>query len=460
MKRIGIILCMIVISFTGCDSSEDFYDFDTEFEEASSSIANDESEQKLTLTSMSVKELYSDGCAWVGLSSDEYSFTPGIVNKEGEVVAIFSGIDSEFQCMTEFEDGYAFLIFNSKVLVVNTNGDIVSEQQLNEDRQLVSYGAGCLVLENHIHDFDHNSYEYVIYNPQGEELTKYLPSDGKSHDVTSMGGGVFSFSITTEEWKNTNDTYFVKSDKWVQRRIGRDSKDALVTFGNSDKRVIDCSQDGESGILTIMDKEGNITDYRLSIKPEHPFTIEAHSLVSDDYCLIIDGDSYWGGDSVSVLDLNTGIQTKMEDAYFEKVHQKINWYEEYNIFFENGVFSIPLDGDDGEWYIGLFDTQCNLISDPIQVDSYDDYSFSNGRVVVSGRKDSINFIETYDVNGQQLYALDVDEYLSLSDLEQKYSDDVFIDITCELDNIRAYDLDGNNLYTNLDTADTVIVSCE
>ena len=72
----------------------------------------------------------------------------------------------------------------------------------------------------------------------------------------------------------------------------------------------------------------------------------------------------------------------------------------------------------------------------------------------------VNFIETYDVNGQQLYALDVDEYLGLSDLEQKYSDDVFIDITCELDNIRAYDLEGNNLYTNLDTADTVIVSCE
>lgn len=44
MKRIGIILCMIVISFTGCDSSEDVYDFNTEFEEASSSIANDESE--------------------------------------------------------------------------------------------------------------------------------------------------------------------------------------------------------------------------------------------------------------------------------------------------------------------------------------------------------------------------------------------------------------------------------
>ena len=64
----------------------------------------------------------------------------------------------------------------------------------------------------------------------------------------------------------------------------------------------------------------------MSIKPEHTDTIIAYSLISNNYCLVIDGDSYFKGDSISVLDLNTGKQTKMSDTYFDKVTQKVDWY--------------------------------------------------------------------------------------------------------------------------------------
>lgn len=245
------------------------------------------------------------------------------------------------------------------------------------------------------------------------------------------------------------------------KRIGYARNDIPVTFGKSDKRVIDCYQEDEGGVLIVIDKNGDVAEYRLSIKPEHAETIIAYSLISDNYCLVIDGDSIFKGESISVLDLNTGDQTKMSDTYFDKIkNAKMDWYSEYEIYFDNDVFSIPLLGDDGEFYIGLFDVNCNLVSDPVRIDSYEDYSFSDGRLVV--RQRDADVVEVYSADGQELYTVNDKHggYNLNQDIKQEYSDGVFIDITSDLGDIRVYDLDGNNLYTSLNTANTKILLYE
>lgn len=465
MKKISVILCLIVMGLAGCTNNGIYSEAETESgHNVSEDYSEDEPVQKLTLTDAYVRSEYTDGYLWMDLLSEEYSSMDGIVNKEGEVIAAIPGTGYEgkvYKGHSEFEDGYAFIFFDTEVHVLDTNGDIISTQKIGEDNQLASYGAGYIVIENHIHDFDYNSYEYVFYNPEGEEITKYVPDDGESQEITYMGGGVFSFNTVTEDGNKTNDIYFSKTNKWLQKRIGYARNDIPVTFGKSDKRVIDCYQEDEGGVLIVIDKNGDVAEYRLSIKPEHAETIIAYSLISDNYCLVIDGDSIFKGESISVLDLNTGDQTKMSDTYFDKIkNAKMDWYSEYEIYFDNDVFSIPLLGDDGEFYIGLFDVNCNLVSDPVRIDSYEDYSFSDGRLVV--RQRDADVVEVYSADGQELYTVNDKHggYNLNQDIKQEYSDGVFIDITSDLGDIRVYDLDGNNLYTSLNTANTKILLYE
>lgn len=206
MKKLSIILCLISIALMGCANNETISGTDNEYDES-----EDRAVQRLTLTDINVDNQYSDGYAWMGLSTEEYSLMDGMVNKDGKVIAAISTtdyVDKEYEGHSEFEEGYAFLFFDKEIHVLDTNGDIISTQKIGEDYRLAACGAGYMVIENHIHDFDHNSYEYVIYNPQGEEITRYIPSDGEPHNVSNIGGGVFSIDTETEDGKNTNDIYF------------------------------------------------------------------------------------------------------------------------------------------------------------------------------------------------------------------------------------------------------------
>ena len=92
MKKISIIiLCLVVaVGIIGCTNNKTFdeLDADSEYNEVQSAPEN-EPDQKLSLTKMSVQSGYSDGYAWMWLSSDEYSSLNGIVSKEGKVIAAF-----------------------------------------------------------------------------------------------------------------------------------------------------------------------------------------------------------------------------------------------------------------------------------------------------------------------------------------------------------------------------------
>ena len=155
--------------------------------------SEDRAVQRLTLTDINVDNEYADGYAWMRLSTEEYSSMDGMVNKDGKVIAAIPTtdyVDKEYEGHSEFEEGYAFLFFDTEIHVLDTNGDIISTQKIGEDYRLAACGAGYMVIENHIHDFDHNSYEYVIYNPQGEEITRYIPSDvGKTAGISMKIAG-------------------------------------------------------------------------------------------------------------------------------------------------------------------------------------------------------------------------------------------------------------------------------
>ena len=56
---------------------------------------------------------------------------------------------------------------------------------------------------------------------------------------------------------------------------------------------------------------------------------------------------------------------------------------------------------DDKCCVGLFDVNCSLFIDLIRVDSYSDYSFLDGRLIVNHEDD--NIIDVYSADGQKLY---------------------------------------------------------
>lgn len=461
MKKISVIFGMIILCLSGCSNgTSSVSDTEIEYDNIQTDL-EEESVQKLTLTDISVEGVYSDGCVWIYLSSNEYSGLDGIVNKDGEVIAAIPTkgyVNKEYKGHSKFKDGYAFLFFDTEIHVLDTNGDIISTQQLGEDRQLAAHGAGYIVIKNHVHDFDYNLYEYIFYNPQGEEVAKYnIPDDGKEHRVSYIGGGVFDIGV--DDGHGTNDIYFSRVNKWVQNRIspasGEDSSKLIsskwnnssyITFGKSNKGILTSSEQGNG--ICIADTDGNITEYPIEINDIT--VVRNYSAFCDNYCLVVDELDSGGGCCASVLDLNTGFQTVLGDEYKVDIQGNAFYYGKGPaIYSDNNMFSIPLEGKDGKCYIGIFDVNCNLISDPIRIDDWEHYSFSDERLVVKQENDNV---EVYSVDGQEIFTLNG----SYKD-QPGYSDGVLVDVNSELENIGVYDLDGNKLYSRLDTADTKIL---
>lgn len=446
MKKLVICtLFVIAVTLSGCA------DKDATNKKSDTTSQNEKKEskkQKITLATCGVIDEYSDGILWMNTSTEEYGSMISMVNKKGEIVAMFPNDYQKelkkIKSFSQFEDGYANISYPNETHVIDKNGDIVSTKTIEEGYKVASIGAGYTVVEKHTAGFDNNTYDYYIYNQKGEELSKYEPNDGEEHEVKYMGNGVFAFKILTEEEGWTYDIYSCKSNKWVRQFIANDN-----TFINNDKIIIDAhiydaGEDQRISEIVILDENATVKKVKLPFESINIFNVRDNSIISKNNCLLVDDNT------ISILNLDTMELKQLNETYFSRV-------TENNIHFDGDYISLPLEGDDSKSYVGLFDLNFNIIKEPIEQFGY---TFSNGRLAVTHiNENDQEETDVYSTDLRKVFTIDRKESMYHNGyIEQKYSDNVFVDgYNSSKNKMAVYDLEGNNLYTKLNTESTKIM---
>ena len=148
MKKLVICtLFVIAVTLSGCADK----DATNKKSDTTSQNEKKESEkQKITLATCGVIDEYSDGILWMNTSTEEYGSMISMVNKKGEIVAMFPNDYQKelkkIKSFSQFEDGYANISYPNETHVIDKNGDIVSTKTIEEGYKVASIGAGYTVV--------------------------------------------------------------------------------------------------------------------------------------------------------------------------------------------------------------------------------------------------------------------------------------------------------------------------
>ena len=128
---------------------------------------------------------FSEGLAWVDFKSgknegeiNSYNFYyMGVINKNGEMIFRIEYEPTDLISVTKYHNGYAHVTYQDRMDVIDTTGEVVSSQSVNDMTVIRAYGDGYILTEEHHTDFDSNDYIYKIYSPDGKTLKTVESSD-------------------------------------------------------------------------------------------------------------------------------------------------------------------------------------------------------------------------------------------------------------------------------------------
>lgn len=427
MKRKLLILLTFIFLF-GCSSNQENVKSSDQID-----IDNTSNLESVVLSNTAV---YSDDRLWVDLNTED-GVMKSAIDKKGNVIVGFYNYPE----VSDFEDGYSSVAFKDYVHHINKKGEIISTIEISENQKIVCYGGGYTVVESHTSDFETNEYTYTIYGHDGNELTTYAPGDGEEHSVYYMKNGVFNFRIYTEEgW--TNDIYFSKSNKWVRQGLEHE-----YYFDGNNDLVVGC-ESGENGTLIVLTNDGDVKKIVLPFSPTNVWSIQDYSIISGDYCMIIDSNNLY------ILNMITQQMSGIEEKYIPK----INW-ESNNFNFIGDVMSIPLVGEDGNLYVGLFGIDGKIIEEPLMQSGY---TFSDEMLVTYTGSLSDTIINVYTKDGKKAFDIKLDD-ISTHEFNRYnnifYNDGVYVDtVGSKIEDMKIYDKEGNILFNKLKTDNTIVYS--
>lgn len=366
---------------------------------------------------------FSEGLAWVDFKSgknegeiNSYNFYyMGVINKNGEMIFRIEYEPTDLISVTKYHNGYAHVTYQDRMDVIDTTGEVLSSQSVDDMTVIRAYGDGYILTEEHHTDFDSNDYIYKLYSPDGKTL-KTVESSDYSNFVRYLGKGAFLCNGTI---------YFLTSNKELYVGTESDFHDIyffedIATFGID---YYDPDIDGYRGKLKFLNLDGQIE--AVELYPEYGWTW-------DDSVLTIKNNL-----SIIYSYKSTLITYNLSDKSFtvmpEDSANKVVWDDIRSpLFFdESGRIALTLQGSDGNYYVALFDTNWKMVSKPLQVRSnnnfvrgfgYSDsgYVLSNERLIVS----NIGVTEepttcVYDNDGNLIYELYEKGFYGIS----PYSDD-------------------------------------
>lgn len=450
----------LIFSLVGCNSNSELTSKVSKTNCSVNSIETTEAKKHESQT-YSIFGSYNEGLAWVQYGeSDKYW---GCIDKKGKMLFQYNYNDFKevnLSIPPFFENGYAYLASSkgSQIYVIDKSGDVVHTFD-----NPVAYGYGYTVVENHYSDFESAYYEYVIYNPDRQQVHTYKSEEDSKLTVKYCGDGVFYF----EENSENVYLFFAKKDKWVKYNFIRTNVDQDINFHNGLAFTVNNSYAFERTYVLI-DSEGNISEIEALDKQANFY--EKYEMFGAKR-----ENNYVYGNSIIFYDEEkpklSSYNVKSDSFYDFKDRKTIEKFETHydgsfnhvdiNPSFNNNGFLVSLVGADGFGYVLILDYNMNMQTEPIQSDSFEAYD--NGTCSID--------TAIYDMKGNKLYSLSDKGYEKvISDSD----DTVFVcsyqsDISIDKDyynnngkkcNFAALDKSGNVMFDKIDTSNVTTKSLD
>ncbi len=192
------------------------------------------------------------------------------------------------------------------------------------------------------------------------------------------------------------------------------------------------TDDGYRGNLCLLDTKGNITKIKI---PKDCGWNWKESDLNNGYYVMYE----YLSDYFVIFNLSNNTFKKMPEEYFTKID-----YEKLPspLEFSDDRIALPLIGSDDKYYIALFNNKWEMVSEPIQVENLNNYTYSEGRLIIFD-----NYVtKVYDKDSNEIFDSSKIGYTQLS----KYKNGV-----SKIDNesIPTYiDKDGKRIFEAIDTS--------
>lgn len=432
--------------------------------EDSKGLAEEELKQEVNVEIEYIDALpYSEGLALLCSGGTSYSF----VDKLGKIQI---KINTESQArVTSFSNGYAYIIMDNKyttsnvrLAIIDKEGTLRSSYVSNSTREILAYGDGFVLTQEYVSGFDEAYYIIKFFDADGHVLEERK----LDHAIRAKHLGKGNFYI----WDYEYNFYCANNNKWTLFEVGKDAQFVDEKFSNvkfyQDVAVLgmlinlnDGSQDG----LCLIDADGNIKNISINseIVGDPWYTVEP---IINNYCIFYGGDD----DNIFLYDLSSDT-LKPLDKYLDKVDwENIGSGE---ILVGNARIAIPMIGSDGNNYISIFDTEWNMIGNPIAMGKYANvrsgiygnpyFGFKDDRLVVKSEytHNGANVYKIYDENGEIVFEVNLADYGVAEHIvtSDSYSEGALL--ICISNGIPRYvDVNGNLLFESVDDSEAVKVA--
>lgn len=401
MRLMVCALVLVALSLSGCGGSGNEFSSSANGATGSSQASGSAMDVKdgdvsKQTVEMSEGTAFSDGLAWVKCRDTEtFETFYACVDTNGEVRFSIPvrPTQNNFSFPTSFENGCSYLIPISGVSdegyesigIIDSDGNVTTFG--DEDGVLVvAYGGGYVVLERHEEVFDTDAYTYEIRDAHGDLVETLNTEDYAAFSGSwYCGQGVFGFQVYPNAGCPTcffccSTGTLVEEPASMEVEFAQGSDTAVI--GVEDNELVLLSSTGETFTKPLPDGMRRVTA----------------SPVSEGICVLYaDGGIY-------AYSLNDGACTQLSDEYAQRVTSD-------NAVFYDGRCVLSAKGDDGEFYTLIFDTQWNLITEPLPVmcNEYARYSDDLFSVQYDGTDNSgeeSDTFEVYDLEGNVVFTLD------------------------------------------------------
>lgn len=371
---------------------------------------------------------YSEDLAWINFSDTNKNSYWGCIDKQGKLIFKFSA--EGIKETKPFSNGFAYIIYENCVKIINKSGNCTGEYKIDENNAVLSYGDGNIFIREHVADFDSSVYNYSIINSIGETVQTFSLEDLKDYyGFQYFGKGIFGYYTKPWEW----NIYFPESGKWIDWKAGGNGvfyfKSNMAVKGIEYGGGYD-SNDGYRGNLCLIDTKGRVTKFKI---PEDFGWNWGVNELNNGYCVMNEYLSKY----LVLFNASDNTFTKMPENYITKLDYE-NLPESLEI--SDNKIALPLVGSDDKNYIAIFNSKWEMISEPIYVDNYDNYNYSEGRLIITANGSS----KVYNSDGKELFNSSEVGYLPIS----KYNNGIS---RVENDSKPTYiDHDGNRLFETVD----------
>ena len=390
---------------------------------------------------------YHDGIAWVNYTNryldenDNFLYSENYetaIDKDGNALFRINTENISDYTITNFSNGYAHVLTDNRIYVINKDGEITSSYDRGTDIQVLAYGDGYTLIEEHISNFDSSEYQYKVFDYSGNVKVSFEYPEKAVARARYCEKGIFQMYIT-----NRDAYYGTKYTDYVSATTGKSIElhaDVSSTFFEDTTVAGFSSHDpdevGYRGLLHLINVDFQETS--IPIYPDTGWDWESscNPAVADGVCVIqelYDGILY-------IYDVENAEFRKFDGENADKLMLGVIKNLENPLIFQNNRLALPLRGNDGKSYVAVYDKQWNQVTAPIQTNHF--FPISCDRVLIQTESDTV----IYDVNGNEIFKMSDLGYQN--EEIQPFSDNV-AKIDSSSDELIYVDTNGNILFDKM-----------